>query len=109
MKQFIRWRRGGGGARRGNRGAVRGRRGVRVSVREDAEKFPKDLRERVRKFGLELHPENTRLIEFGRYAAYRDCIRAPARTHFLGHSPLKPEVYLRPLHPEASSTAPLLS
>jgi hypothetical protein len=27
--------------------------------------------ERVRKFGLELHPEKTRLIEFGRYAAER--------------------------------------
>ena len=37
--------------------------------REDAEQFLEELRERVRKFGLELHPEKTRLIEFGRYAA----------------------------------------
>jgi RNA-directed DNA polymerase len=37
--------------------------------REEAEKFLKELQERVRKFGLELHPEKTRLIEFGRYAA----------------------------------------
>lgn len=37
--------------------------------REDAERFLEELRERVRKFGLELHPEKTRLIEFGRYAA----------------------------------------
>ena len=28
-----------------------------------------DLRERFAKFGLELHPDKTRLIEFGRYAA----------------------------------------
>jgi RNA-directed DNA polymerase len=37
--------------------------------REDADRFLKELQERVRKFGLELHPEKTRLIEFGRYAA----------------------------------------
>jgi len=37
--------------------------------REDAERFLADLRERFAKFGLELHPEKTRLIEFGRYAA----------------------------------------
>src|ERR1039457_6275540 len=36
--------------------------------REDAERFLEQLRERLRKFGLELHPEKTRLIEFGRYA-----------------------------------------
>ncbi len=28
----------------------------------------RDLRERLAKFGLELHPEKTRLIEFGRFA-----------------------------------------
>jgi RNA-directed DNA polymerase len=37
--------------------------------REDAERFLRDLRERLAKFALELHPEKTRLIEFGRYAA----------------------------------------
>ena len=37
--------------------------------REDAERFLEQLRERLRKFGLELHPDKTRLIEFGRYAA----------------------------------------
>jgi len=37
--------------------------------RRDAERFLEDLRERMRKFGLELHPEKTRLIEFGRFAA----------------------------------------
>ena len=34
--------------------------------REDAELFLEQLRERLRKFGLELHPDKTRLIEFGR-------------------------------------------
>jgi RNA-directed DNA polymerase len=37
--------------------------------RAEAERFLKELEERVAKFGLELHPEKTRLIEFGRYAA----------------------------------------
>jgi RNA-directed DNA polymerase len=34
--------------------------------RKNAENFLEDVREGVRKFGLELHPEKTRLIEFGR-------------------------------------------
>jgi RNA-directed DNA polymerase len=37
--------------------------------RDDAERFLADLRERFASFGLELHPEKTRLIEFGRFAA----------------------------------------
>jgi len=55
--------------------------------REDAEKFLEQLRERVRKFGLELHPEKTRLIEFGRYAAERRAKRGegkPETFDFLG-------------------------
>lgn len=36
--------------------------------RADAEAFLEQLGERMRKFGLELHPEKTRLIEFGRFA-----------------------------------------
>ena len=55
--------------------------------REEAEKFLEDLRERVRKFGLELHPEKTRLIEFGRYAAERRAKRGegkPETFNFLG-------------------------
>jgi RNA-directed DNA polymerase len=35
----------------------------------DAERFLEDFRGRLAKFGLELHPEKTRLLEFGRYAA----------------------------------------
>ena len=37
--------------------------------RGDAERFLQDWRDRLHKFGLELHPDKTRLIEFGRYAA----------------------------------------
>jgi hypothetical protein len=37
--------------------------------REEAEKFLTELRQRLAGFGLELHPEKTRLIEFGRHAA----------------------------------------
>jgi RNA-directed DNA polymerase len=36
--------------------------------REDAERFLSELGERLGRFGLELHSEKTRLIEFGRYA-----------------------------------------
>jgi len=34
--------------------------------RQEADRFLKELQERMAKFGLELHPEKTRLIEFGR-------------------------------------------
>lgn len=36
--------------------------------RAEAERFLREFRERLAKFGLELHPEKTRLIEFGREA-----------------------------------------
>jgi group II intron reverse transcriptase/maturase len=55
--------------------------------REEAERFLEQLRERLRKFGLELHPEKTRLIEFGRYAAERRNKRGegkPETFNFLG-------------------------
>jgi len=42
-----------------------------LKYREEAEQFLEQLRERPRKSGLELHPDKTRLIEFGRYAADR--------------------------------------
>jgi len=34
----------------------------------DADRFLENLQARLRKFGLELHPDKTRLVEFGRYA-----------------------------------------
>jgi RNA-directed DNA polymerase len=39
--------------------------------RLEAERCLQELRARLGKFGLELHPEKTRLIEFGRFAAER--------------------------------------
>ncbi len=55
--------------------------------REDAERFLADLRDRFAEFGLELHPEKTRLIEFGRFAARdreRRGVRKPETFEFLG-------------------------
>jgi RNA-directed DNA polymerase len=37
--------------------------------RFEAVRFLEEFRERLAKFGLELHPEKTRLVEFGRFAA----------------------------------------
>ena len=34
----------------------------------EADRFLRDLRDRLKKFGLELHPDKTRRIEFGRFA-----------------------------------------
>ena len=36
--------------------------------RTDADRFLENFRERLAKFGLELHPDKTRRIEFGRFA-----------------------------------------
>jgi group II intron reverse transcriptase/maturase len=55
--------------------------------REDGERFLGELRERLGRFGLELHSEKTRLIEFGRYAAQNRRRRAegkPDTFNFLG-------------------------
>ena len=51
--------------------------------RQDAERFLADLQERLARFGLRLHPEKTRLIEFGKGAL------APRRARGLG----KPETF----------------
>jgi len=53
----------------------------------DARRCLADLKERFARFGLELHPEKTRLIEFGRYAAERRAKRGAGRPEtfdFLG-------------------------
>ncbi len=55
--------------------------------RDEAERFLEQLQERLAKFGLELHPEKTRLIEFGRFAAERRKRRGagkPETFNFLG-------------------------
>ena len=56
----------------------------------DAKRFPADLRERLEKFALSLHPDKTRLIEFGRFAAERRARRGigkPETFNFLGFLP----------------------
>jgi group II intron reverse transcriptase/maturase len=58
---------------------------------DDARRFLVELRERFAKFGLELHPDKTRLIEFGRYAAERRRARGlgkPDTFDFLGFTHL---------------------
>ncbi len=55
--------------------------------RADAERFLQEWRERLQKFGLELHPDKTRLIEFGRFAAHDRKRRGegkPETFNFLG-------------------------
>ena len=55
--------------------------------REDAERFSTELRDRLAPFGLELHAEKTRLIEFGRHAARDRAARGlgkPETFRFLG-------------------------
>jgi RNA-directed DNA polymerase len=41
---------------------------VGFQYQTDADRFLENLRERLAKFGLELHPDKTRRIEFGRFA-----------------------------------------
>jgi len=60
---------------------------VGFQYREDAERFLKELGERMRTFGLSLHPTKTRLIEFGRFAASNRSKRGvgkPETFNFLG-------------------------
>jgi len=55
--------------------------------RDEAERFLKEFGERLAKFGLELHPEKTRLIEFGPNAARERGARGegkPETFNFLG-------------------------
>ena len=39
-----------------------------VSAIRDDERFPDELRQRLQKFRLELYPQESRIIEFGRFA-----------------------------------------
>jgi RNA-directed DNA polymerase len=60
---------------------------VGFQYRDDAERFHKELVERMQAFGLELHPTKTRLIEFGRFAAAsreRRGLGKPETFNFLG-------------------------
>jgi len=56
-------------------------------LKADATRFLEEFKERLAQFTLELHPEKTRLIEFGRYAAKDRQQRGegkPATFNFLG-------------------------
>jgi RNA-directed DNA polymerase len=60
---------------------------VGFEYQDDAEAFLAGLRERFAKFSLDLHPDKTRLIEFGRHAARDRAARGdgkPETFQFLG-------------------------
>ena len=60
---------------------------VGFEYQEDAHRFLAELRERLAKFGLGLHPDKTRLIKFGRNAAWNRKRRGqgkPETFDFLG-------------------------
>jgi RNA-directed DNA polymerase len=60
---------------------------VGFQYEQDARRFWAELGQRLAKFGLELHPEKTRLIEFGRRAAFdrrRRGLGKPETFDFLG-------------------------
>jgi len=55
--------------------------------KRDAERYLEQLRRRLEEFGLQLHPEKTRLIEFGRFASQNRASRGqgkPETFEFLG-------------------------
>jgi RNA-directed DNA polymerase len=55
--------------------------------RDEADRFLMEFRERLKKFGLELHPDKTRRIEFGRFAEHNRKQRGegkPETFDFLG-------------------------
>jgi len=61
---------------------------VGFQYQDDAIRFKEALHDRFQRFSLELHPEKTRLIRFGRFA-FRDCRRfdgkrKPETFNFLG-------------------------
>jgi group II intron reverse transcriptase/maturase len=60
---------------------------VGFQYRHQAERFLTDLKERFTKFGLDIHPEKTSLIEFGRFAVQNRRKRGvgkPSTFNFLG-------------------------
>jgi len=60
---------------------------VGAQYRDDGERLRSDLEQRLARFGLTLHPEKTRLIEFGRFAATNRVRRGegkPETFDFLG-------------------------
>ena len=67
---------------------------VGFEKRHEAEQFQEALGQRLATFGLELHPEKTSVIEFGRFARERRHKRGlgkPKSFHFLGFTHLSGE------------------
>ena len=61
----------------------------------DARRFWGALRERMEEYALSLHPDKTRLIEFGRFAADQRARRGlgkPGTFKFLGFSVLQRQI-----------------
>jgi len=72
--------------------------------RMDAERFLMEFQKRLAKFGLELHPDKTRLIEFGRHAVRNRQQRGLGKpetftflgfTHYCGHLTTGPFIVWR--------------
>ena len=60
---------------------------VGFEYKSDANRFLVDMRQRLEQFALSLHPDKTRLIEFGRYAIEHRAARGlgkPETFNFLG-------------------------
>jgi group II intron reverse transcriptase/maturase len=91
---------------------------VGFQYRWEAEEFQAELRNRFAKFGLELHPDKTRLIEFGRFAARNQKQRGTGKpetfdflgfTHICGTSPKGRFTVLRQtIRSRMVRTAPIL-
>ena len=71
------------------------------AVPTGAASFLQQFRERLATFGLELHADKTRLIEFGRFAARNRKQRGGGKTrdlHVLGFHPLLRAAHHRSVH-----------
>ncbi len=69
--------------------------------RYDARRFRIAMQRRLREFGLTVHPEKTRLMEFGRFAAENRAIRGkgkPETFNFLGFHAHQRERSQRQVH-----------
>ena len=52
---------------------------VGFQYKRDAERYLCDVRKRLARFGLSLHPDKTRLVEFGRFAVLNRCQRGAGK------------------------------
>ena len=75
----------------------------------DAKQFERDLRSRFAKFNLELHPEKTRLIQFGRFAAQNRAERGSGNRRRSTSSASRTSAGRRRTVASGSGASPLLS